>query len=123
MSPAGYYRTSEKDARARAARIAKRGQAAKTVEGKRATAKRLAAKKASARAHMTSEERRLADRREIEAFTAKRVAANGVAAARKTTQPPKIKTPAEKRSEKARKRQKKWSLFPSLTGALMGKKK
>lgn len=72
--PEGYYRTSPEHARARTARIAERRRVAATPEGKRAIAKRLAAKKATARAKMTPQERALADRREIEAFTAKRVA-------------------------------------------------
>lgn len=88
MSPAGYYSTSMKEAKARAARIAERKQAAGTVEGKRATAKRLAAKKAAARARMTPQERHSADRREQEAFTAKRVVADQVAA-----RAPGIKSP------------------------------
>lgn len=121
--PKGYYRTSTKEAKARTARIAERRKAAATPEGRRATAKRLTAKKATIRAKMTPQERHLADRREQEAFTAKRVTADRAAAARKITLVPKPKTAAEKHSEKARERQKKWSLFPSLTDALTGKKK
>lgn len=86
--PEGYYRTSPEHARARTARIAKRQRAAATPEGKRAIAKRLMAKKATARAKMTPQERALADRREIEAFAAKRVAADQAAARAVKTKPP-----------------------------------
>ena len=89
MSPeSGYYTTSPKDAQARAARIAQRKKAAATPEGKRVIRERLSAKKATARARMTPQERSLADRREIEAFTARRVAGDSAAARASSTEPP-----------------------------------
>lgn len=128
MSPeSGYYTTSPKDARARAARIAQRKKAAATPEGKRVIRERLSAKKATARARMTPQERSLADRREVDTFQESRrqQAASGGKAT--VVQAP-VQSAADKKKEDVKKRQEKGSRFfgfGSILDALTpkGKKK